>query len=320
MDSNSNTITTTTPAVGATTTAVATTIAGIKCNVVGCRANNQMQLYLCANEGCTRNVHVLCYQGKILLDKKNGTNLDPLPDGQVTCTKACYKAVVKAKSVDSRGTWNTDGLKGSDDPHTSMKILLDWMTEQGNYSKYRGKDNEGVKKKQFATVLAEKMKEETSSKSRTPKQVLAKIKHIEEQFRIAHNFATSETGAGLEEANGETFQDMVRKKCQYYYELLEIMGDRAGTEPRITNADPSVLDSFSDVDDPVTEEGVEDIISVNEDGSVIQNISQVIAKAGSSQETGKASGKSVATRSGQKKKKTKRSNTPLMDDETVANA
>jgi hypothetical protein len=62
---------------------------------------------------------------------------------------------------------------------------------------------------------------------------------------LAHAFATTETGAGIEQALGqETFQDLVRRKCFHYYEFVDIMADRSGTEQRITNRDPSSLDIF----------------------------------------------------------------------------
>jgi hypothetical protein len=43
-------------------------------------------------------------------------------------------------------SWNNDGANGQGDPNTSEKILLDWLTDEGNYSKYRGKNNNGIKK------------------------------------------------------------------------------------------------------------------------------------------------------------------------------
>jgi hypothetical protein len=59
------------------------------------------------------------------------------------------------------GKWNGDGKNGLDDPHTSMRILLDWWTTEGNYSRFCGKHNDGIKKIQFASSLANTMTEET---------------------------------------------------------------------------------------------------------------------------------------------------------------
>jgi hypothetical protein len=182
-----------------------------------------------------------------------------LPDDKVACTKACHLNALKALSgqIDSgRGNWTNDGIMGVDDPNTSMKILLDWMLEEGNYSRYRGKDNNGIKKNQFASALCEQMALLTTSKNRTAKQIQSKISYIEESFRTAHIFATSETGAGIQEKEGkETFKDYVRKKFLYYYELCPIMADRSGTEPKLTNLDNRNLDKFSDDDTKEDDDG-----------------------------------------------------------------
>jgi hypothetical protein len=128
--------------------------------------------------------------------------------------------VIRAKSGTdaSNGKWNPDGKNGSEDKHsTSMKILLNWMLSEGNYSKYCGKDNNGIRKQHFASLLAEQMKAETLSDGRTAKQIMEKIQQLEDSFREAHNFvATSETGAGIQEKEGnQTFQDIIRRKYTY---------------------------------------------------------------------------------------------------------
>jgi hypothetical protein len=48
-------------------------------------------------------------------------------------------------------------------PITSMKILLSWMLEEGNYTRYCGKDNYGVGKNAFSTMLVQTMTAETKS-------------------------------------------------------------------------------------------------------------------------------------------------------------
>jgi hypothetical protein len=52
-----------------------------------------------------------------------------------------------------KGNWESDGKGGPSDPHTSMKILLDWWMTEGNYSRFCGKNNDVVKKNSFATTL-----------------------------------------------------------------------------------------------------------------------------------------------------------------------
>jgi hypothetical protein len=68
---------------------------------------------------------------------------------------------------------------------------------------------------------------------RNAKQAMDKIARVEESFRSAHEFATSQTGADIQEREGEqTFKDLVQRKCSYYYDLLDVMVDRASTALR----------------------------------------------------------------------------------------
>jgi hypothetical protein len=79
--------------------------------------------------------------------------------------KKCHKEIMSRFSPidngDMRNSWDVDGLYGRDDPNTSMKILLDWWTTEGNYARYRGKNNNGKQKNEFAEELALKMRLET---------------------------------------------------------------------------------------------------------------------------------------------------------------
>jgi hypothetical protein len=200
------------------------------CTVRGCKLKGVTSFLTCAKEGCEKLVHIMFYQEGAILKDKNGTNLPALSDGKVVCTKGCYHAYQKASSGadSSRGKWTSDGKMGPEDPNTSMQILIDWMTTEGNYSNYRGKGNNGATKLQFAMILAEKMAKETLSNEQNAKQVMDKISRVEDSFRLAHEFATSQTGAGIQEREGEqTFKDIVKRKCTYYYNLFEVMVDRA---------------------------------------------------------------------------------------------
>jgi hypothetical protein len=122
-------------------------------------------------------------------------------------------------------------------------------------------------------------------------------------------FATSQTGAGIQEREGdETFMDLVKRKCSFYYELLDVMVDRAATEPKVTNFRPESLDAFSDVDDEeiATETGTD-----NAEESPAGDSNNVASESNSVASSCKSSG-------GQNKKKSSRKrNSPLMDDETV---
>jgi hypothetical protein len=223
----------------------------------------------CSATGCGKEVHMACYQGLVL----RKYNLEALESGAV-CTKKCYDKFLKdsRSAEDSRGSWHNDGKKGPDDPRTSMSILLEWWLTEGNYSKYCGKNNGGVKKKEFAAKLAEKISNETSTK-RDSKGIINKIRHIEDAWRRAHSFATSKTGAGIKENEGEsTFQEAVKKICVHYYDLLEVMQDRASSRPKLTSYEADDDEDDDDGSDQGSEEEKEELVGGDDNSSVASGI------------------------------------------------
>jgi hypothetical protein len=241
--------------VAAVTPATPATDAGDseKCCYRSCRVKGA-ELLVCSANGCDKKVHMMCYQG-LLLNKH--PDLLPLLSGQAVCTKKCHGKVVKensgsggndAKGGGRSGKWDCDGKDGPDDPNTSVKILLDWWMTEGNYSNFCGKNNNGVKKKQFCEQLADKMTKETLS-NRTSKNVMSKIQHIEKSFKEAHVFVTSETGASIKETDEGTFKEAVKKKCPYYYDLVDIMSNRASAKPKVTSYDEEEYSDREDASD-----------------------------------------------------------------------
>jgi hypothetical protein len=255
-----------------------------KCCVRSCNIKGA-ELLLCHAPDCTKTVHLMCFQGLLLKKFK----LDPLPNGGVVCTKKCYLKAQKelaggGEDQEGRrlGNWDADGLGGPTDSKTSMRILLDWWATEGNYSKFCGKYNNGIKKKEFCLSLAKKMSEETTSE-RDWKNVLNKIQHVERRWREAHNFATSETGAGIHDTDGvSSFEEIVTRKCPYYYDLLEVMADRASSAPKVTSYDDDDDDDNNDGnDDDDTFDLQDDAVSVLSGGSQQAGVSAPGSKRGS---------------------------------------
>ena len=141
---------------------------------------------------------------------------------------------VQPTTVKERIAWNKDGAGGPLDPNNSERILIDWLCTPGNYSKFRGNDNHGTRKIQYAHQIAERMKVAGVRKLRTDKDVLNKIEYIKKCFKSAHDFANTETGAGLMENDKGTFEDAVMKKCPWYFDLLDCFQDRASARPSWT--------------------------------------------------------------------------------------
>ena len=136
-----------------------------KCSYRSCKVTGA-ELHKCSASDCTKKVHVICYQG-FLLNKHE--DLTALPPGKCACTKKCHTKIVKELSGggnepgggNRQGNWDCDQKEGS--TKTSVGILIEWWMIEGNYSKYCGKNNNGVKKIQFCDQLAQKMNAETNS-------------------------------------------------------------------------------------------------------------------------------------------------------------
>ena len=100
------------------------------------------------------------------------------------CTKACYKKLIQHGSIilSTEGklpdhAWDKDGKGGPDDLCNSLSVLIQWWTTEGCYSKYRGANNKGIKKKDVAEKFATEMNK-VSRCTRTANSVLDKIQYI----------------------------------------------------------------------------------------------------------------------------------------------
>ena len=109
------------------------------------------------------------------------------------CTKNCYtRAKVQfGRSSDPANSaipWNKDGPNGKDDNENSESVLLAWLCEGDNYSKYRGDvspsngGNGGKTKSWFAGKIAEKIANKGIVKPRTPKDIMSKISAWEQYY------------------------------------------------------------------------------------------------------------------------------------------
>jgi len=286
-----------------------------KCKVQGCKSTATLK-FVCSIEDCDRAVHYHCYK-HLILKKADGTFHPDLDDSDVACTKAHYTAVVKARSSSSkgpRGNWLNDAKDGGP---CSMDLVLSWWETPPNFAKFRGKDNDGMKKSEYGNMFAVQMNTLTESTERTGKQVVQRIRDMHDQWNYAHEFAVSETGAGMLATDDEkTFNDIVLKRFPYYFRLRDVMIDRACTEPRFLNTDNDALDRDSSAD-----EGDEEAIAAPEDDDdpEVEAATSVpptpVAEAAVAPAVRPAS---APPTSGRKAKKPKRGATPLMDASTVA--
>jgi hypothetical protein len=129
------------------------------------------------------------------------------------------------------------------------------------------KRGKGREKKHIAAEIAALINAAKVKVVRDGKQVMNKIAHIEKSFRLAHDFANTETGQGLQENNWGEFDDAVRRKCPYYFDLVEIFGDRASAKPKATSHDN--LDSSEEEDEEELSQKLDlfSVGSINDDDS-----------------------------------------------------
>ena len=133
-------------------------------------------------------------------------------------------------------SWDKDGLDGEHYSVKSMVVLLEWWTSGNNYSKYRGKDNKGKKKKDVYFKLATSINH-ISRCERTANSVKCKIIGLESSWKMAHDWAGA-TGQGVKENEGvESFDAGVMQYCKYYFYLHDIMVDRCSSRPLANSED-----------------------------------------------------------------------------------
>lgn len=125
-----------------------------------------------------------------------------------------------------------------------MTILLEWITEGGNYLQYReDKANPatlGKAKKDYSKTIADSTNSAGVKVEQTPKMVMDKIAHLENAFQKAHDWINN-TGQGVDDQ--EQFWSAVIQRCEHYYMLEPVLGEQASAAPKHTT--DSLLNSNS---------------------------------------------------------------------------
>ena len=151
------------------------------------------------------------------------------------CTKAHYLSVKAAQQdpeLNGNRKWTNDGPKGKNDLLCSESVLLEWLLKEGNYRRYRG-NKHGVKKIKVCEEISYYIASHGLPK-KTAQEVKSKIQYIEKKFREAHDFFFSTTGQGLRETDSGSFNEMVMKRCPWFFDLQNVMGDSASVGPQAT--------------------------------------------------------------------------------------
>lgn len=212
--------------------------------------------------GCLEKMfHIDCFVN--FIHTKNKYNLLCNGITHLACGLKCSKK--KSESLISppaqgdnseRLSWLNDG---PNDSINSMSILLDWLSTEPNYSKYRGSDDDkslmegGKSKIQYCADISELIASNGIKAKRTADAVKNKIADIHRKWTKAHDW-TQATGSGV--TNETDFKAGVLHRCEYYYTLLDVFSaqgnaDGFTNERGAINDDQVVQDShyFLEYDD-----------------------------------------------------------------------
>lgn len=269
---------------------------GIKCAHKKCKSPSE-EYVSCKH--CDKNVHPTCYNTYVLLsgieqliDPVNGTVY-------IVCSKTCHGKVMKShiKMQGKRIPWNKDGKNGTDDPNTSEKILLDWLLTEGNYNKWRGKNNRGTTKEAYCHHIKKLMDDAGVREERSIKTIDAKIREWEKAHAKVIDWLNV-TGSGVED--GDSKQRYIARMFPHYELLKGIFGDRARSRPKVTT---ETMDTYAELGEDESRSEVNTTISASETNGIGTHATPVVDRVPASAQTKRSSSSGTKTTSSAKKPK-----------------
>ncbi|KAL0096129.1 hypothetical protein J3Q64DRAFT_1706401 [Phycomyces blakesleeanus] len=128
--------------------------------------------------------------------------------------------------------WEKDGVNGGPG---SIHILVDWLSDETNYSRWAVGEQQGISKESLCSEIRQEMAKHGLPEHKS-KDIRANIKDLQKKFREAKRFL-NEPGQGimgdpkydgLTKRGGPvtTIKAKMKAKFPYYYDLEAVMSDR----------------------------------------------------------------------------------------------
>ena len=117
-----------------------------------------------------------------------------------------------------------------------MSVLLDWITTKPNYARFnRGTRNNitGETKYAISMEVVNAIMNAGIITPRTQEAVIAKISQLETDYDEAHDWFA---GVGSTVTNESTIKAAILTRCRYYYDLYDVMQDRALSNVALTSS------------------------------------------------------------------------------------
>ncbi|KAI8147309.1 hypothetical protein BJV82DRAFT_642816 [Fennellomyces sp. T-0311] len=159
-------------------------------------------------------------------------------------------------------SWLKDGVNGG---MSSMDVLVSWLSDKANYSKWRGGDNnsERTPKKLLLEEIIERMRQ-VGIYHRLPKDVASKISTLQSNYRTAREWNDTE-GKRLRQAGAkeEIVHEEILKRFPYWDSLHGSFGNFR-TSPSWPMSISSIMDEEekpSDRDDSEEESSLPTAVS-----------------------------------------------------------